>query len=465
MSRRDGLDLGVLAALGAGIVAVTVASGSWELSREHPGPYAAAMVSGLVLWAAASAWVLRRRPRGRWAMGVVLLVALAARLALVPHAPDLSGDINRYVWDGGVTAQGINPYRYAPEDPRLAFLRDDAGVYPGINRKPVPTIYPPAAQDVLFGLHLAGARGVTSLKLAFALIDVVSVALLGLLLLRLGLAPERSLLYAWHPLAISEIGRSGHIDVLAILLMVGALLAHTARRPVASGALLAGAALVKFYAAAVLPALLWIGGRRTWQPVAAFALTVVLLYAPYLGVGSRVLGYLPGYLDEEGFDSGRRFYVLNQIDLITGGLPGGVDWSLAYQGLVVGGLAWFAWRCVRRAPASAREAIDRALLLLLLLLLLSTPTYPWYLLLVLALVPVASAPVAIPAAVAASGATLLYLQWWLPSGPGWPLHLTWGTGLIALALGALHRGGAMRRLRGRRGDVIGPTPIPTKGAA
>ena len=458
MSGRERIDLGVLAALGAGIVAVTVASGSWELSRDHPGSYATAMVAALVLWAAASAWVLRRRPRGRWAMGIVLVVALAARLALVPHAPDLSGDINRYVWDGGVTAQGINPYRFAPEDPRLAPLRDDAGVYPGINRKPVPTIYPPAAQDVLVGLHLAGARGVTSLKLAFSLIDLVSVALLALLLVRLGLAPERSLLYAWHPLAISEIGRSGHIDVIAILLIVGALLAHTARRPIASGSLLAGAALVKFYAAAMLPALLWIGGRRTWQPLAAFALTVVMLYAPYLGVGSGVLGYLPGYLDEEGFDSGRRFYVLNQIDLLVGGLPGAVDWALVYQGLVVGGLAWFAWRCVRRAPSSPREAVDRALLLLLLLLLLSTPTYPWYLLLTLALVPVASARVAVPAAIAASGATMLYLQWWLSSGPGWPLHLTWGAGLAALGLGALRRGGAMRSRtgRGRTSDTTGP---------
>jgi len=380
-------------------------------------------------------------------MGIVIVVALAARLALVPHAPDLSGDINRYVWDGGVTAQGINPYRYAPDDPRLAFLRDDSGVYPGINRKPVPTIYPPTAQDVLAGLHVVGVRNVTSLKLTFTLLDVVSVGLLALLLLRLGLAPERSLLYAWHPLVISEIGRSGHIDALAVLLLLGALLAHAHRRTITSGALLAGATLVKFYAAAVLPAILWIGGRRSWQPAAAFGLTAALLYAPYLGVGAGVLGYLPGYIDEEGFASGRRFYVLNQIDLLTGGLPGGVDWPVVYQGVVVTAMAWLALRCVRRAPSSPREVIDRALLLLLLLLLLSTPTYSWYLLLALALVPAASATVAVPAAVAGAGATLLYLQWWLPSSPTWPLHVTWGFGLLALIATTVHRGASLRASR------------------
>ena len=56
----------------------------------------------------------------------------------MPHAPDVSGDINRYVWDGRVQAEGINPYRYAPDDPVLARLRDGE-VYPGINRKPVTT--------------------------------------------------------------------------------------------------------------------------------------------------------------------------------------------------------------------------------------------------------------------------------------------------------------------------------------
>lgn len=456
MTRRERVDLAVLAGIGAGVIAVAAASGNWDVSRDHPGAYAGAMVGGLLLWAAAALWVLRRRPRGRWAMGVVLVVALAARLALVPHAPDLSGDINRYVWDGGVSAQGVNPYRYAPEAPELAYLRDDP-VYPDINRTPVPTIYPPAAQDALLGLHLVGARGVTSLKLAFVLLDVLSVALLALLLARLGLAPERSLLYAWHPLVISEIGRSGHIDALAVLLLLGALLAHTARRPLTTGALLAGATLVKFYAAAVLPALLWIGGRRRWHPVAAFAVTTVLLYVPYLGVGTGVLGYLPGYLDEEGFDSGKRFYVLNQIDAVTGGLPGAVDWAAVYEGLVVVALAALALWCVRRPPATPRDAIDRAMALMLVLLLLSTPTYPWYLLLVLALMPLASARLAVPAAVAGAGATMLYLQWWLPSSPAWPLHVTWGAGLVALALAALHHRGLLpSRRRAVRADDAQP---------
>ncbi|HMN97984.1 MAG TPA: glycosyltransferase 87 family protein [Miltoncostaeaceae bacterium] len=445
MSRR-GIDLAVLAAIGAGVVAVAAWSASWEDSRSHAASFTTAILLGLALWAAGAAWILRRRPRGLLVVGVVLLAGLGARLALVPHAPDLSGDIHRYVWDGRVQAEGINPYRYAPDDPVLAGLRDDE-VWPGINRKPVTTIYPPVAEGGFLALHLAGARGVVSLKLAFALIDgIAAVLLLAVLLGRLGRPPALALVYAWHPLPIIEIGRSGHVDGLAVALLLAALLAHAARRPLASGALLAGAALVKFYAAAVLPALLWVGGRRSPKPVIAFAVTAAVAYLPYLGVGSGVLGYLPGYLEEEGFETGRRFYLLGRGESLLGDLSIGpvssAAWYAALAALVMGAVA--AW-CLRTPPSSLPQTADRAVLLLLTLMLLSSPTYPWYLVLLTALIPLASVTTAVPAAIVCAAAPLLYLQWWLPSSPSWPLDVTWGAGAVALVTLVARAGGPWRR--------------------
>ncbi|HTI32317.1 MAG TPA: glycosyltransferase 87 family protein, partial [Miltoncostaea sp.] len=312
MSPRERLDLGVLASLGLGVAGVAAWSAGWEESRRDVGGFATSLLLGLALWAAGSAWVLRRRPRGALALAVVVVAGLGARVALVPHAPDVSGDINRYVWDGRVQAEGINPYRYPPDAAALARLRDRE-VYPGINRKPVTTIYPPVAEASFLGLHAAGARGVATLKLAFGLLDgLVAVLLLALLLARMGRPPALAVAYAWHPLVILEIGRSGHVDGLAVVLLLAALVAHSRGHALASGAALAGAALVKFYAAAVLPALLWVSGRRTPRPIVAFLATATVAYLPYLGVGTRVLGYLPGYLEEEGFETGRRFYLLGR---------------------------------------------------------------------------------------------------------------------------------------------------------
>src|SRR5689334_22161267 len=56
----------------------------------------------------------------RWlTLGIILLVAIGLRAALVPQRPYLSTDAYRYAWDGHVQAQGINPYRFAPAAPAL----------------------------------------------------------------------------------------------------------------------------------------------------------------------------------------------------------------------------------------------------------------------------------------------------------------------------------------------------------
>lgn len=444
----------VPAALGAGLVALSWWSSTWPLARQHPGGFAAVVLGQLALCGACAAWVAWRRPDGRGVLLIVILAALGARLVLVPHAPDVSGDINRYVWDGRVQGAGINPYRYAPADPEVASLRDEA-VYPGINRKPVPTIYPPVAEASFAGLHLVGLRSVTSLKLALVLLETAGVVALALLLARLGIHPAAVVLYAWQPLAILEVGRSGHIDALAVLLLVVALLVHVTGRPLGAAATLAAAALVKPYAALALPALVWSRGRRRPAALAAFAGVAVVAYLPYLGVGRGVLGYLPGYLDEEGFESGRRFYLLARIDDAVGaGRIGPLDAAQAYQLLVLACLAAVALWCWRHPPRTTRAVVDRALAAMLVAFVLTSPTYPWYALMLLALAPAASGILAAPALLVGSSATLLYLQWWLPGAPSWPQHLTWGLGALALAAAAgaasLRR---LPRMRARLGQA------------
>ena len=55
-------------------------------------------------------------------LGFLLLCAAAFRLTLLFHAPDLSDDVYRYVWDGKVATTGRSPYAFAPDDPQVAEL-------------------------------------------------------------------------------------------------------------------------------------------------------------------------------------------------------------------------------------------------------------------------------------------------------------------------------------------------------
>ncbi len=407
--------------LSAGLLGLVLRSGA---EAESLGRVVPLVGAAFALYAVAAVLVLKGGATGRGALVLVVLVGLAARLVLAVHEPVVSRDAYRYVWDGRVAAAGINPYRYPPADPALVPLRDEE-VYPNIDRRTEPTIYPPAAEGLFRALHAVSGGSVIGTKLALVVLDGLAIALLAFLLHRFGMRPERVVLYAWHPLAILEIGHSGHVDGVAALLLLLAVLLFAVRWPVATGIALAGATLVKLYAVAALPALLRRERRADGRLLAAFGATVVLAYLPFLGVGRRVLGYLPGYLEEEGISSGERFYLAP----LAGGLP--------YAPLLVAAMAVLALRLWQRPAADGRTAGGRVLLLFVCLLVLATPSYPWYALLALAFLPLARGVVLLPATVLTATAPLLYVYLKSTSEPAWPLHVAYGGSAAALALAAL----------------------------
>ena len=236
---------------------------------------------------------------------VLILVVAALLRAMLLFAPPLSTDLYRYIWDGRVQGAGINPYRFIPADPALAFLRDGA-IYPWINRADTAhTIYPPLAQMVFFLVTRIG-QSVTTMKAAMVGFEAAAIWAVLRLLRRRGVPATRILLYVWHPLPIWEFAGSGHLDALAIACLFLGLLAADMRRPVAAGAALAGLLLTKFFPVVVGPALY---RRWGWRLPAAFAVLVVVCYLPYLGVGTKVFGFLGGYSDEEGLRDGSGIYL------------------------------------------------------------------------------------------------------------------------------------------------------------
>lgn len=435
------VDLTVLAALGAGVIGSSAWLGqalAGEGAFDEPARLAPRLAAPFLAWGLATLFVLRRRLPVRRALVVVVLVAIAARVLLAVQAPAVSNDVYRYVWDGRVQASGINPYRYPPDAQALAGLRDEE-IWRPIDRKFAPTIYPPLAQEVFRGLYAVERDSVTWTKLAFSGVDVASILLLAALLARFRRPPEWALVYGWHPLPLLEIGQSGHVDGVAVFLALLALLAFAGRRPAANGIALAAAALVKPYAAVVLPAFLRRDGRHDTRLAVAFAASVVLAYLPFTGAGRGVLGYLPGYLSEEGFVSGERFYLLGRLETLAGGSSlGPIDLTLLYEAVAAAVLAAAALGFWRRPASEPREAAGRALLLLVLLLSLSSPAYPWYALLALAFVPLAQGPGVVAGALLATAAPLLYVQLKLSSAPEWPLHVVWGGTVAILAAGGLH---------------------------
>ena len=112
---------------------------------------------------------------------LILGLALAWRLALLPLPPTLSDDLYRYAWEGRVLATGVSPYREAPSATGLISLRDGA-VWPLVNNPDVPSPYPPLAQLAgLLGWAL-DPGGTGGVKLVSTLADLGTIGALLLLL-------------------------------------------------------------------------------------------------------------------------------------------------------------------------------------------------------------------------------------------------------------------------------------------
>lgn len=381
---------------------------------------------GLIGWwwvAYAIAVLCLVRLPGRWSLALVLLLAIAVRLAaLAPKAP-LSDDLYRYAWDGVVQTHGIDPYRYPPVADELRALRDPwlfPPGYPGhdgtqINRPTVRTIYPPVAEAWFAVEHLVvplSARDLGYERVGLLLDLAVLAVLLALLRDRRWIA-----LYALAPLPVLEAVQNAHVDVLAVLLTLGAVALAERRRPTAAVAVLALAALTKVYPALLLPLLLRDKGSRV-RLAAVFGAVCVAAYLPHvLAVGSQIVGYLPGYLKEERYDSGSRYLL---IDLL--GLRGAAASAVVLAALAALGL----WALRTRLPLP-----QAATTLMAAVLLLVTPVQPWYALLLLALATLAGAWWAVPITVAAYP---LYFGTVLRDGPLLG-RISYGLAALAAAAG------------------------------
>jgi alpha-1,6-mannosyltransferase len=226
-------------------------------------------------------YVLEHSQKSTTARLIIVAAAVLFRLTLYSLTPSLSTDIERYRWDGRVQNAGWNPYALAPNDPRLAYLRDPGWeVMPGPE---IPSMYPPLSQ-LVFRLDARLFPATVGFKLPFVLADLLVLAMLAAWLQSYKDGNYRLAIYAWNPLVVVEFAASGHNDALAIAAMIAAL-AVIKKRPGASAVTLAAGSLAKLFPVTLLPLALRLSGwprkLRGWIALAGAALVSAACVWPY----------------------------------------------------------------------------------------------------------------------------------------------------------------------------------------
>ena len=305
---------------------------------------------------------------------IILFAGVIFRVCLVPTEPNvLSKDMYRYIWDGRVQQNGINPYLFPPAAQELKNLQDDR-IYPNINRKNHPTIYPAGAQLFFRLVFAIVGDSVYGYKGFQVVIDIMSMLLLVALLKVWGFGPARVIVYAWNPLVIFEIAYSGHLEGVVVFLMVAAFYLTSINKKIPGYILLAICSGIKLYPALLLPAM--IRRKDRIKGILTFIITFSALYLPFVSAGNRIAGFLSTYLNNpyESFNWGLKNLIMRLFP--------GLDYSLLSHLFI---LALMAVGLVIFIKEKHGVQIIRYAYILVgfLIVLMPASLHPWYVILII----------------------------------------------------------------------------------
>ena len=397
-----------------------------------------------VLYLTAVFLVIKLMPKEEtsWRLtGIIIFLAIILRFCLIPSDPTvLSKDMYRYIWDGRVQQNGINPYLYPPQADELENLRDNQ-IYPNINRKDYPTLYPAGAQVFFRIFYVLVGDSVTAYKGIMVFFDILTLLVLTALLRIYGFKTSRIIVYAWNPLVIFEIAYSGHLEGLTVFLVATALYLYAIQKKIPAIIVLALSAAVKLYPALLLAAFLNRGDRI--KGIITFSATIMLLYLPFLGAGGKILGFLPVYLKNpyESFNLGLKQFLMRLFP--------GLDYHLLSLvfiiALVIIGLV------VLLKEKEDIEVIRYAYILMgSLMILMPASLHPWYVILIIPFLIIYPSPAWL---IFTCTVTLSYLKYTSPQGimPTWILLIEYLPLFALLAAGYILR----PKLRGSGFNVPG----------
>jgi hypothetical protein len=339
---------------------------------------------------------------GRLVMAMLLL-AVAMRLPWF-FVPASSGeDYCRYMWDGAVTAHGINPYRHAPQDvasgrvadPTLQRLAETGReALAGINHPHLRTIYPPAAQGAFALAYWITPFGLTGWRIVLLAFDAVAALAVVGLLRKAALPLSLAFIYLWNPLLISETYGGGHVDLLAGAMVAVFAWSLVAKRPAAAGVSLVLAVGAKLWPLLLL-LFLFRGFWGRWRSlglsfgVLAVGLAVLAaLFAPAFGptANSGLLTYARIWEGRAGAyqifgEAG--WWLRSRFSLDMDGHYVGRGLMLL---IFLPAVLWLGVRGHDDIPSLCR----RMGLVILLMLLLGPVLWPWYYVAVIPLAAIAN---------------------------------------------------------------------------
>lgn len=317
-----------------------------------------------------------------------LSLALICRLAGFLMDPLLSDDYYRFIWDGMVTYEGVNPIAYTPSylisHPEIASTNE--GLYALLNSPDYYSVYPPLAQFVFYISYLINQANIGGniifLKGVVLVTDFLVIYLLHHLLKRNNLPVQRILIYALSPLIILEFTGNLHMEGLMILGLLAAIVLSDKKSILLSSLSMVFSISAKMISMLLIP---FMPREMYWKKIIGWGLSTLLLTVLLFFLSFKVdLGWIKSIgLWFHSFEfNASLYYVVLKLDSLWRGYENIkiIGPLMASLTLIILGLLWIYY--VRKKQVHWSAAM---VLALTIYFLMTTTVHPWYLTTILTL--------------------------------------------------------------------------------
>ncbi|MGB6268815.1 MAG: mannosyltransferase [Olleya sp.] len=327
---------------------------------------------------------------------LLVAIAIISRFVFLLAIPNLSQDFYRFIWDGRIILQGINPYLYTPE----SFI--SVGQYPinqtqelvngmqALNASHYSN-YPPINQFIFVLANLFSTtsilNSVIGLRLIIIAADIGTLYFGSKLLTKLGLAKHKIFWYVLNPFIIIELTGNLHFEGVMIFFLIFSIYLLQLGKWRWSAVVFALSISTKLVPLLFLPIFIkWFrsnhdNSKINFKTLISYYLiigvTTVLLFAPFFSMQfisnySKTVGLWFGNFEFNGSiyyilrAIGYAFTGYNQVAIIGKILP-----------ILIFTIVWIL--ALTRKNQNLKTLLTSMLFAIMFYLLLSTTVHPWYL--------------------------------------------------------------------------------------
>lgn len=223
-------------------------------------------------------------------MGTIAVFYILSRIILFKSTPWIEDDYYRYLWDGHLVSEAINPYLLPPND--SFWLNVPSAWREHINFPDITTIYPPLTELYFAVIYLLFGESIFGLRVGCLIFEVLTGALIYKIIQRKKLTLKPLAIFLFFPTLLKENLNSVHFDLLAAFFILlfyffFDVTVPTLKKSIFGWSCLAFAVLIKLFPLLLIPTAFF-HHKHKWSGLFVFILLLMFAYYPFLDSGMHV---------------------------------------------------------------------------------------------------------------------------------------------------------------------------------